>query len=123
ADDALLDELEPVMILGLKHEQQHQELLVTDIKHVFAQNPLYPVYEERPQRDETRSVRPQQFVEFSESMVNIGHEGSEFSYDNEGPRHRAFVPAFSLSNRLVTNGEYLAFMEAGGYTRPEFWLS
>jgi ergothioneine biosynthesis protein EgtB len=53
----------------------------------------------------------------------IGHDGAEFSYDNEGPRHRALVPAFSLSNRLVTNGEYLAFMEAGGYTRPEFWLS
>ena len=123
ADDALLDELEPVVILGLNHEQQHQELLVTDIKHVFAQNPLYPMFEVAISTAANRSIGPQHFIEFDESITMIGHAGPDFAYDNEGPRHRAFVPAFSLSNRAVTNGEYLAFIEAGGYTRPDFWLS
>jgi len=123
ADDPLLSEIEPVLTLGIHHEQQHQELLVTDIKHVFSQNPLYPVFQAKAVAPETGRIAPQHFVEFDEATILIGHDGAEFSYDNEGPRHRALVPAFSLSNRLVTNGEYLAFMEAGGYTRPEFWLS
>ena len=123
ADDALLDDIEPVLVLGLNHEQQHQELLVTDIKHVFAQNPLYPVFEAAASQPSGRKVAPQRFVRFEEAMVSIGHKGDAFSYDNEGPNHRAFVPAFSLSNRPITNGEYLAFMDSGGYTRPEFWLS
>jgi ergothioneine biosynthesis protein EgtB len=123
ADETLLAEIEPILILGLNHEQQHQELLLTDIKHVFAQNPLYPVFEEATPERESGHVAPQRFVEFDEATVSIGYDGHGFSYDNEGPRHRALVPPFSLSNRLITNGEYLAFMEAGGYTRPEFWLS
>jgi ergothioneine biosynthesis protein EgtB len=123
ADEALLAEIEPILILGLHHEQQHQELLVTDIKHVFAQNPLYPVFAEAGPNTPAHGTAPQHFVEFDEATVLIGHDGTGFSYDNEGPRHRALVPAFSLSNRLITNGEYLAFMEAGGYTRPEYWLS
>ena len=123
ADESLFSEIASVVTLGLHHEQQHQELLVTDIKHVFSQNPLYPVFQPNAAEPETGKVAPQHFVEFDEATVMIGHEGAGFSYDNEGPRHRALVPAFSLSNRLITNGEYLAFMEAGGYTRPEFWLS
>jgi len=123
AGEELLEEMEPVLILGLHHEQQHQELLVTDIKNVFAQNPLYPVYRERDSTPERRSISPAQFVNFEESIVEIGHDGRGFSYDNEGPRHRAFVPAFSLASRPVTNGEYLAFIESGAYARPEFWLS
>jgi ergothioneine biosynthesis protein EgtB len=123
ADETLLAEIEPVLILGLHHEQQHQELLVTDIKHVFAQNPLYPVFAEAGQNTPAHGAAPQHFIEFDEATVLIGHDGTGFSYDNEGPQHRALVPAFSLSNRLITNGEYLAFMEAGGYTRPEYWLS
>lgn len=123
ADEGLLAEIEPVLVLGLHHEQQHQELLVTDIKHVFAQNPLYPVFAESAAAGNGQVVAPQHFVEFDEATVSIGNDSSGFSYDNEGPRHRALVPAFSLSNRLITNGEYLAFMEAGGYTRPEYWLS
>ncbi|HSH37622.1 MAG TPA: DinB family protein, partial [Chthoniobacterales bacterium] len=123
AHDTLLDDIEPVLVLGLNHEQQHQELLVTDIKHVFAQNPLYPVFESAAAEPARRKVAPQRFVEFDEAMVSIGHNGDAFSYDNEGPNHRAFVPAFSISNRPITNGEYLAFIDAGGYTRPEFWLS
>jgi ergothioneine biosynthesis protein EgtB len=127
ADEKLLDEIEPILILGFHHEQQHQELLVTDIKHVFAQNPLYPVYRKggnATRRDQHgRALRPPQFVEFGEQIVEIGHDGREFAYDNEGPRHRALVPAFSLASRPVTNGEYMAFIEDNAYTRAEFWLS
>jgi ergothioneine biosynthesis protein EgtB len=123
AGDELFPEIERVVTLGLHHEQQHQELLITDIKHVFSQNPLYPVFQALETKAETGKVAPQRFSEFDEATVLVGHGGGGFSYDNEGPRHRALVPAFALSNRLITNGEYLAFMEAGGYTRPEFWLS
>ncbi|MDQ6861359.1 MAG: ergothioneine biosynthesis protein EgtB [Verrucomicrobiota bacterium] len=123
ADDALLDDIEPVVILGIHHEQQHQELLVTDIKHVFAQNPLYPVFEKAASEPTDAHIAPMHFVDFPEATVLIGHEGEAFSYDNEGPRHRALVGAFALATRPVTNGEYIQFIEAGGYTRPEFWLS
>jgi len=122
ANDNLLAELEPIITLGMHHEQQHQELLVTDIKHVFAQNPLYPVFRRRKQA-RTGTPKDVEFVAFEEEVVEIGHDGRGFSYDNESPRHRALVPAFSLASRPVTNGEYLQFIEAGGYTRPEFWLS
>jgi len=123
ADDARYAEIEPVVRLGLHHEQQHQELLITDVKHVFSQNPLFPIFQTADPNTPGRPVRPQHFVAFDEAIVQIGYKGSGFSYDNEGPPHRALVGAFSLSNRLITNGEYLEFMEAGGYKRPEFWLS
>jgi ergothioneine biosynthesis protein EgtB len=123
SDEALLAELEPLLILGIHHEQQHQELLVTDIKHVFAQNPLYPVFHEQKIRIASRPPEPLTYVDFAEQIIPIGHEGSEFSYDNEGPRHRALVLAFALGSRPVSNGEYLQFIEDGGYTRSEYWLS
>jgi ergothioneine biosynthesis protein EgtB len=121
ADGKLLDEIEPLLILGIHHEQQHQELLVTDIKHVFAQNPLYPVFRER--KIDIVPTAPMQFVDFDEAVAEIGYEDPGFSYDNEGPRHEALIPGFSLASRLVTNGEFLEFMQAGGYACPEFWLS
>ena len=121
ANAQLLDELAPLIELGIHHEQQHQELFVTDIKHVFAQNPLYPVFRKA---DRTRGdVKPIQFVEFDKAMVLIGHSGPSFSYDNEGPQHQALVGPFSLASRPVTNGEFRAFIEAGGYSHPEYWLS
>ena len=123
ADDALLAEIEPVLILGLHHEQQHQELLVTDIKHVFSQNPLFPVFSEAKAAGKTMPAVGQSFVEFAEEILTIGHAGAGFSYDNEGPQHRALLHPFSLAVRPVTNGEFIEFIEAGGYTRPEFWLS
>jgi ergothioneine biosynthesis protein EgtB len=123
ADDELLNEIEPLLVLGIHHEQQHQELLVTDIKHVFAQNPLYPVYRRRNTNIIAEDFGPIRFVDFDETVVAIGHDGQGFAYDNEGPRHRALVSAFSLASRAVTNGEYIAFIEDKGYTRPEFWLS
>ena len=128
ADEDLLNEIEPILILGIHHEQQHQELLITDIKHVFAQNPLSPVFREAKTGGRSSATpglqsSPLHFIEFDEAVVGIGHDGSGFAYDNEGPRHRALVPAFSLGSRPVTNGEYIAFIEDNGYQRPEFWLS
>jgi ergothioneine biosynthesis protein EgtB len=127
ADGNLIEEIEPILILGIHHEQQHQELLLTDIKHVLAQNPLYPVFRDgrarSPSGPDGPARNPYHFFDFEEATVEIGHDGSGFSYDNEGPRHRALVPAFSLASRPVTNGEYLAFIEDKGYSRPEFWLS
>src|SRR2546423_1327794 len=113
ADEATLNEIEPILILGLNHEQQHQELLLTDIKHVLAQNPLYPVFAVagiddpgRPENDDARkgpgstipATAPQRFIEFDEAISTIGHDGNGFSYDNEGPQHRALVSRFTLSN-------------------------
>ena len=123
ADEKLLDEIEPLLVLGMHHEQQHQELLITDIKHVFAQNPLYPVFRQRNRHVAAKTITPIRFIDFEETVTAIGHDGDGFAYDNEEPRHRALVPAFSLATRPVTNGEYIAFIEDNGYSRPEFWLS
>ena len=123
ANEKLLDEMEPILVLGFHHEQQHQELLITDIKHVFAQNPLYPVFHANEIQSPGAAVPPLQYVNFDEAIVEIGHDGRGFAYDNEEPRHRALVPAFSLASRPVTNGEYLAFIADNAYARPEFWLS
>jgi ergothioneine biosynthesis protein EgtB len=121
-DEGRLTELAPIMTLGLHHEQQHQELMLTDIKHVFSCNPLSPAYVERaPTR--SASVPPVEWVSFPEGLHWIGHEREGFAFDNEGPRHRQFVQSFQLASRLVTNGEYLAFMEDGGYENPLLWLS
>jgi ergothioneine biosynthesis protein EgtB len=122
-DESLLAELEPLLILGIHHEQQHQELLVTDIKHVFAQNPLHPVFHGRKIAVMPAAAEALTFVRFPEEIVQIGHAGPEFSYDNEGPQHRALILDFALASRPVTNGEYLKFIEAGGYARSEYWLS
>jgi ergothioneine biosynthesis protein EgtB len=122
-DDSLLDEIEPILVLGIHHEQQHQELLITDIKHVLAQNPLYPVFRQRNRDVVGKKTTPIQFIDFEETVIAIGHNGDGFAYDNEGPPHQALVPAFSLATRPVTNGEYIAFIEDHGYDRPEFWLS
>ena len=122
-DEKLLDQVEPILVLGIHHEQQHQELLTTDIKHVFAQNPLYPVFRKPKISAESSAIPPQRFIEFEQATVAIGHDGRGFAYDNEGPRHQALVPAFSIGSRPVTNGEYIAFIEDNGYTRSEFWLS
>jgi ergothioneine biosynthesis protein EgtB len=111
----------PVIELGIHHEQQHQELLLTDIKHVFWMNPLRPAYRDRlePGSNSGRSA----WHEFSAGVRHIGHAGPGFAFDNEGPAHRVFLEAFRIGSRLVTNGEYLAFVQDGGYRRPEFWLS
>ncbi len=113
----------PVLVLGLHHEQQHQELILTDIKHVFGTNPLRPAYREGDTPRPSRGAAPVAWTPHPAGVRWIGHEGDDFAYDNETPRHRTFVEAFELASRLATAGEYLAFMEDGGYKRPELWLS
>ncbi len=122
ADDQLLAKLAPILTLGLNHEQQHQELMLTDIKNVFWQNPLRPVFRKRELK-RPRSVPPLEWLPFEEGLHWVGHEGPGFSYDNEGPRHRVFVQSFEIASCLVTNSDFLTFMEDGGYRRPELWLS
>jgi ergothioneine biosynthesis protein EgtB len=122
ADEQLLARLEPILTLGLHHEQQHQELMLTDIKHMFWQNPLRPAFRKLV-HVKPPPASPAQWLKFEEGVQWVGHEGAEFSYDNEGPRHRTFVPAFSLASKLVTNADFLSFIENGGYRRPELWLS
>jgi ergothioneine biosynthesis protein EgtB len=115
----------PVMAIGLNHEQQHQELLVTDIKHAFWCNPLRPAYSAGEVAEIDSAGRPAdaRWISFGEGIRWIGHDGRGFAYDNESPRHRVFVPSFDLSSRFVTNRDYLAFIEEGGYEHPEHWLS
>jgi ergothioneine biosynthesis protein EgtB len=122
ADEDKLRELEPLLAIGLNHEQQHQELMLTDIKHVLTENPLRPVYRERKPLPHTE-VQPLQWAEFDEGIHWFGHDGNGFAFDNEGPRHQQFVQPFQLASRLVTCGEYLEFMEDGGYERFDLWLS
>jgi len=122
ADEATLARVGPLIEIGLNHEQQHQELLLTDIKHLFSCNPLYPVYHER-QLDGAGEAPRQRWASYAEGLRWIGYDGAGFCYDNERPRRRVFVEAFELACRLVTNTEYQAFIADGGYRRPELWLS
>jgi ergothioneine biosynthesis protein EgtB len=108
--------------LGLHHEQQHQELLLTDIKHVLWTNPLRPTYRTATTKPDTKS-RPIEWRDFDGGVRAIGYEDEGFAFDNEGPRHRVFLEPYRLASRLLTNGEYLAFIEEGGYRRSELWLS
>lgn len=115
-------EIEFRTILGLHHEQQHQELLLMDIKHNFWVNPLRPVYQNHgvaAAKDRT----PLDWLTVDVDSTEIGHGGDGFSFDNETPRHRAMLRPYRIANQLVTNAEFLAFMEAGGYERPELWLA
>lgn len=108
--------------LGLHHEQQHQELLLTDIKHVFWMNPLRPAYAPRARATEA-GVGPLRWHAVREGVYVMGYAGEGFAFDNERPTHRTFVQGFRIASRLVTNGEFLAFVEDGGYRRAELWLS
>jgi ergothioneine biosynthesis protein EgtB len=108
--------------LGMHHEQQHQELILTDIKHLLAQNPLQPAY--RPLAAPASSrVEPLRWVAQAAGLREIGARADGFAFDNERPRHRVWLEPFEMASRLVCNGEYLAFIEDGGYARPELWLS
>jgi ergothioneine biosynthesis protein EgtB len=110
--------------LGCHHEQQHQELLLTDILHLFSENPLRPAY--MPVRREAHPAalhQPLTYTHYTGGVVEIGHSGNEFAFDCEGPRHRMIRPAYKLANRCVTNREWLQFMADGGYRTPLLWLS
>lgn len=121
AETDSLESLESLVFIGLNHEQQHQELIVTDLKHAWTANPLSPPYcEMRPEASEPPA---QGWVTYPEGVVSIGHDGESFAYDNESPRHRVFLNGFQLARRLTTNADFLAFIADGGYARPELWLS
>jgi ergothioneine biosynthesis protein EgtB len=122
-DDQQLARVAPILTLGLHHEQQHQELMVTDIKHVLSCNPLHPAYRPTSFFTRTDPVPPLAWATFPEGIAWIGHKDDGFFYDNEKPRHREFVHSFQFASRLITNGEYLQFIEAGGYANPLLWLS
>jgi ergothioneine biosynthesis protein EgtB len=109
--------------LGLNHEQQHQELLLIDLKHAFGLNPLRPAY--APPLDATadRAVPTLEWRSYPPGVRRIGHAADGFDFDNEGPSHNVYVGGYAIASRLVTAGEFLAFIEARGYERPEYWLS
>jgi ergothioneine biosynthesis protein EgtB len=115
--------LSDLITLGLHHEQQHQELLLMDIKHVLSCNPLRPAYRTAPPALASAATPKADWFEHDGGLVEIGHDGMGFGFDNEFPRHGAYLAPFALADRPVTNGEWLCFMEDGGYQRPEFWLS
>ena len=113
-----------LVALGLAHEEQHQELLLTDILHLFAQNRLKPAYApDRPPSAGSPSPSAMTFTRFGGGVVEIGHPGGGFAFDNESPRHEVLVRPYRLADRLVTNAEWLAFMDDGGYRRADLWLS
>jgi ergothioneine biosynthesis protein EgtB len=117
---------EPVrklVVLGLNHEQQHQELIVTDIKHAFWSNPVKPAYQPATAISASVAAPAQKPQPYAEGLYEIGATEGSFYFDNEAPRHKVFVHAFRLASRLATCGDYLAFMEDRGYSRPELWLS
>ncbi len=112
----------PLILLGIHHEQQHQELILSDIKHAFFANPLLPAYAQTAPR-EHRAAPPCEWIAHEGGVVRAGHDGSGFAFDNESPLHEVLLQPFRLASRAVTNGEYRAFMDDGGYERTEFWLS
>lgn len=115
--------LRMLVVLGMHHEQQHQELILTDIKHLLSQSPLNPWYN-TPQalQSDRAGTPPLEWRSFEGGLVEIGYQGERFSYDNESPRHKQHLEPYQLASRLITNGEYLQFMEAGGYDEPSVWL-
>ncbi len=114
------NEAKDILILGLNHEQQHQELLLTDLKHTFGHNPIFPIY--KPGYFPTETTNKEKgFATIKEGIYNIGFEGDGFCYDNELGRHKQYIHSFSVSKALVTNGEFLSFMEDGGYLKAELW--
>lgn len=115
-------DLDRLVELGLNHEQQHQELLITDIKHLLSLNPLFPAYAAKPSATNKRTFLPG-WLDCAGGLVEIGHAGDGFCFDNETPRHSVFLRPYKLATALVTNAEFAAFIEAGGYTQAAYWLA
>jgi ergothioneine biosynthesis protein EgtB len=121
---ALDPKLESLLWIGFHHEQQHQELLLTDIKHILALNPLRPAYRsDLPDPSPVAIAAKEQWLDYPGGLGAIGHTLEEFAFDNEAPQHQVYLQDYWLAARLVTNGEYLEFIQAGGYSRPEYWLA
>ncbi len=121
--DQLIDEIAPLMALGFAHEQQHQELLLTDLKHALFQNPLSPALYDDPSPDEDLAAAPVHWERMEGGLCEIGWNGEGFAFDNEGPRHKVYLHPFELACRPVTNADYLEFIEDGGYENPTHWLA
>src|SRR3954471_5831827 len=121
-DDAQLAEVLRILEIGLHHEQQHQELILTDILHAFAQNPTHPAYEEN-WRMPASQPNSAGFADVASGIHTIGHDDEGFFFDNEGPQHRLFLQPARVARNLVTNAEWLDFIAAGGYATPTLWLS
>jgi ergothioneine biosynthesis protein EgtB len=121
-DAATFETIAPIVEIGLNHEQQHQELMLTDILHAFAQNPTSPAYD-REWQPPRRSSGSGEFVEIPTGIAAIGHDGKGFCFDNEQPKHRVLINGVRIARRLVTNRAWLAFMTDGGYATPTLWLS
>lgn len=111
-----------IVTLGLNHEQQHQELLLTDIKYIFAANPLFPKYGDNVPED-TVNKGDSSWVKIPEGVYEIGHQGEGFCYDNELNRHKVYLQNYEIQDHLVTNGEFIEFIEDGGYEKPRLWHS
>ena len=122
-DTALDPEAAGLIELGINHEQQHQELLLTDILSLFASEPLKPAYREASPGVAVREGQPLDFVAFDGGVFEVGHDGEGFAYDNEGPRHETLLRPFRLARRCVTNSEWIEFIEDGGYRTPPLWLA
>ena len=122
ASGRLLAEAEDLLELGLNHEQQHQELILTDVKHLLSRNPAKPAYQKQWPLT-TISARKRGWIPCEAGLYEIGHSGTGFSFDNETPRHRVWLEAFCIATHPVTNGDFAEFIEDGGYRRPELWLS
>ena len=117
------ERLTMLLALGLEHEQQHQELLLTDVKHLLAQSALFPAYLDTAPAPAQEHAQPTAWLAFDGGLAQIGHAGDGFCFDNELPRHPQYVAPFELASALVTNGEFLAFIEAGGYRTAHLWLA
>jgi ergothioneine biosynthesis protein EgtB len=120
---AAAQQMADLVELGIHHEQQHQELILTDLKHLLSRNPLLPAYRRKAAPSQDRQPLQAAWRRFPEGIRQIGHKGRGFSFDNEQPQHRQYLAAFEISDRLVTNGEFRQFVEDGGYARAELWLS
>jgi ergothioneine biosynthesis protein EgtB len=114
------EELQAVLEIGIHHEKQHQELLLTDIKYILGNNPLLPVYSEQF-LDHPKEVHAQDWIAVDEGLYEIGHASNAFCYDNELGRHKVYLQPYEISNKLVTNGEFIAFILDGGYDRFDLW--
>lgn len=119
-DNNLNREIEELLLIGFNHEQQHQELLLTDIKYILGNNPLFPAYGEHEKDIHQLDIEPH-FISFQEGIYEIGHSGPGFCFDNELGRHRVYLNNFSISSMLVSNADYLQFMEDGGYQNFNYW--
>ena len=121
--DESFQRLASIIQLGLQHEQQHQELLLMDVKHNFSIHHDFPIYCKPNTKMNSKILNTLEFIEVDGGLIGVGHSGSAFCFDNELPRHQQFIHSYKIANRLITNSEYLEFIEATGYQRPEYWLS